>query len=204
MRATLQASQSSQFRAWLGLASIAVVLVLAACGDSARPLGPTPDARASRLQTSPGALPALGGGATKTHVEFPVSSDQTGPAPCLENATVHWVLSGTFTFDWTNTPSDISSGRASIVYDRSASYVEYNGVTYHFAEGHPNQDLVLHLLNGPSGLFVETGVFLDFQSSDTGDRLNLQAVFLLVIDPNGNVRLDGVNHGVLTQGNCAP
>ena len=195
-----QASQSSRFRAWLGLASIAIVPVLAACGDSSRPLGPTPDA----LQTSRGALAALGGGATKTHVEFPISSDQTGPAPCLENAPVHWVLSGTFTFDWTNTPSDISSGRASIVYDRSASYVEYNGVTYHFAEGHPNHDLVLHFVNGPEGLFVETGVFLDFQSSDTGDRLNLQAVFVMVIDPNGNVRLDGVTHGVLVQGNCGP
>jgi hypothetical protein len=187
-----KAFQSSQFRAWLGLARIAMLPVLAACGDSARPLGPTPGAPALQLQ-----------GATKTHLEFPISVDNLGTPPCLDSP-VHWVLSGTFTFDWTNTPSDISSGRASIVFDRSTSYVEYNGVTYHFAEGHPSHDLVQHFVNGPDGLLVQTGVFLDFQSSDTGDRLNLQAVFVMVIDPNGNARLDGINTGVLAHGNCAP
>lgn len=186
-------SQPRRFGPRLGLASVAIGALLTACGDSARPLGPT----------APGALAAVGEAATKTHLEFPISVDQTGPVVCLDGQSVHFVYVGTFIFDWTNTPSGISSARASLVLDRSASYVEYNGVTYHLAQGHPTHDLTQHFLTGPDGLYVETGVFLDFESSATGDRLNMQAAFVMVIDPNGNVRLDGVTTGVFVHGNCA-
>jgi len=143
----------------------------------------------------------VGGGATKTHVEFPISVDQVGSLPC-PTGPIHFVYSGIFAFDWTNTPSDLSSGRASIVFDRTATYIEYNGVTYRLAQGHPSHDLIQHFLNGPNGMYVETGVFLDFESSDTGDRLILQATFVMVIDPNGNIRLGGVTHGAGFDGHC--
>jgi hypothetical protein len=52
-----KAFQSSRFRAWLGLAGIVVVSVLAACSESAGPLGPRPEARASRLPTAATAVP---------------------------------------------------------------------------------------------------------------------------------------------------
>jgi hypothetical protein len=185
----MRAARSAAFRltwcrSWFGLGSLALLPVLAACGDLSHPVAPN-----------------LSKGATQSHVEIPISIDQVYPIcpPPGNTDLAHSVWIGTFTFDWTTTPSGISNGRASLTFDRSLSYTELDGVTYRFVGG---SELYEHFLVKPDGMYVETGMFLDFERSDTGDRINTQATFIMVIDPNGNVRLDGVNHGVFTTAHC--
>jgi hypothetical protein len=158
------------------LASVSI----AGCADSRSPVAPgglTPR------------LVSTTSGATKSHVETPFTFDGFLPLPCLDEP-LRAVVYGTIIDEWTTAPSGISSVRSYFDIDRSKTYTIYKGVTYYIAQGRPGHDDISHTLYGPNGLYVSVTIEPDFQSSLTGERLNLQLSLVTVIGPDGAVRVE--------------
>jgi hypothetical protein len=156
-------------------------ILIAGCADTRSPVEPTP--------RTPRSAAKSGGGVTSNHVEIPVTIDVYVSLPCLEEP-IRLVVWATDITDWTTTPSGISSARNYFDVDRSKTYTVYKGVTYYVAQGRPGHDAIGHILEGPGGLYVTSFVEPNFESSATGERLNLQLVGVTVIGRDGTVRVD--------------
>jgi hypothetical protein len=159
---------------------LGAAIVLLGCGESTDPASP-------RLLSG-----SASAAATKDYFEVPVSFE--GPlnwVTCVDaNDPPLAHVNGTLTFDVVTTPSGISSTRNLFAIDRDETWVIYNGKTYQLAPGRIGHDDIVHILEGPDGLHVETMVEPDFLASgDRGDRLRFNFTFVFVIDPNGNTRV---------------
>jgi hypothetical protein len=158
------------------LASVSI----AGCADSRSPVAPGGLTPTSVSTTS---------GAMKSQIETPFIFDGFFELPCLDEP-MRAVVYGTIIDEWTTAPSGISSIRSYFDIDRSKTYTIYKGVTYYIAQGRPGHDDIYHTLYGPNGLYVSVTVEPDFQSSITGERLNLQFSLVTVIGPGGTVRVE--------------
>lgn len=161
-------------------AVVAAMTLLLGCGDSNDPV-------------SPGLVPVSASAAvTRSYFEIPISFE--GPlnwVTCVDaNDPPLAHVNGTLTFDVVTTPSGISSTRNLFAIDRDESWVIYNGKTYYLAPGRIGHDDIVHILEGPDGLYVQSTVEPDFLASgDPGDRLRFNFHFQIVVDPNGNTRV---------------
>lgn len=178
------------------LAATCVSLVLAACGADS-PLT-APDS--PPVPTPPAAV--LAQGVTRGYLEIPVELDiwvGDDLLPCVDEP-VRFVVSAVLTLDWLVTPSGITSTRGYFVIDRSVTYLVYKDVNYYIARGRPGHDDIVHIVEGPNGLYVEAGVEPNFSVSETGERLRLNLQWQIVIDANGTERVFKATGGCLRGG----
>ena len=166
-----------------------VALALAACADAPGPLAPR------------GAAQLTAQDATRSHEVLTGSIDQYFTFPCLDEP-IRFVVSYTWTFDWTTTASGIGSVRSNFIVDRAVSYTVYKGVTYYVTQGRPGHDDNIHYLYGPDGLYIEAGTEPNFESSATGERLRLLFHWQIVVDPNGNTRVTSLTGQCISSPNA--
>jgi hypothetical protein len=169
-------------RRWAASVGCLTALALSGCADAGTPLGPS----------SAGAPKAVG--VTRDYLEIPISVEAwlTG-FECLDEP-IYFHANGTLKISSKTSPSGVTTTSYFLQVDRPNTWLIYQGVTYHVAQGRQTgQDDVWHSVSGVQDLYVEAGVEPDFEVAETGERLRLNFSWQIVVAPDGTVRVNKVS-----------
>ena len=167
-------------------ALLTTMVVIAACGDTQTVTSPATRHDIGR------ATPATLGAAAKSTFDVPVSFE--GPldwVTCLDPNNLPLAhVNGVIHVSTLETPGGVATVTSLFEIDRANTWVLYNGLTYQIAPGRPGKDDITHVISGPGGLYIETGVEPDFQATDDpSQRLRLNFHWQIVITPDGTTRV---------------
>jgi hypothetical protein len=133
-------------------------------------------------------------GVTRDYFEVPISvEDWLTGFECLEDP-IYFHANGTLKISSKTSPSGVTTTSYFLLVDRTNTWLIYQGVTYHVAQGRQTgQDDVWHSVSGVGDLYVEAGVEPDFEVAETGERLRLNFSWQIVVAPDGTVRVNKVS-----------
>jgi hypothetical protein len=175
-----------EIRRWIEGASTVVAVTLMACRDA---IGPSDH----QFMRSPNAA-SYAQGVVKDYFEEPLSFEGwLDGFECLTEP-ILFHANGTSKIWVKTSPSGVTTTAIFFQVDRPNTWLVYQGVTYHVAQGRQTgQDDVIHTVTGPGDLYIEAGVEPDFEVAETGERLRLNFQWTIVITPDGTVKVNNVN-----------